>query len=169
MICSEPGCSNLGVWHDYHDFRTTYLCDKHGATMPFGDDDFSGTYKPVPDSEHDFICRCGEIVKHSDTVEVTHDTGTTKTLIRLCRDCAGQRLCKATYTGVHSAVWTAADDPEEWRTWNCAEALPGPVPNDYQYGVCSACFEPMRWDVDRQRWVDLTMIGLAKAWLGEPR
>lgn len=65
----------------------------------------------------------------------------------------------------HTEVWTAADNPEDFDP-----RVLGPTPNDYQYGYCSRCKQPMRWSVRQQRWVDWNPTGSPPAdWQKSPR
>lgn len=49
----------------------------------------------------------------------------------------------------HAEVYTAADNEHDFDP-----QVLGPTPNDYQYGYCSRCKQPMRWSVTYQRWLD---------------
>lgn len=49
----------------------------------------------------------------------------------------------------HDEVLTAADNPEDFD-----HRVLGGTPNDYQYGYCARCKQPMRWSVGHQRWLE---------------
>lgn len=49
----------------------------------------------------------------------------------------------------HDEVFTAGDNPEDFD-----HRILGTTPNDYQYGYCARCKQPMRWSVKHHRWLD---------------
>lgn len=132
---------------------------KDDETVKVDPDEFS------PDA---FICTCGDIVPNDDIIEVPHRFQGIKALIPRCPACAQRSLCSMNLYGIHGKVVTPDDDdfsrdvvlydpypppaPGQFFRYLTSESLP--FPNDHQYGYCLSCGQPMRWDVQEQRWVD---------------